>query len=385
MRPNNDNNVYVLGAGFSAEAGFPLVASFLSTTRDAIDWLDDNKRHEEVAAIERVLDFRHQAGSAGYRINVDLDNIEHLFSLAAAKPRAASELDIRLAIAATLDYCSSRSNPPIGRLRVDETAGWPVTDRLRKSAKRITGARSSQDIESSIYHYYAAFLSGLSSQKMRPGSNTIITLNYDLLLEESLRDLAIPIAYDLAGSGVTIDPTADINDGNASALRILKLHGSTNWGERADGSLIVHATHEGVRAGGLKPLLVPPTWNKNAAQALSRVWDSAVRSIAAATRLVLIGFSIPPYDQHFKYLLSVGLQDNSSLRTITIVDPLSNDLMPQYEAVFRSDQFNYGIVQTRRMKTAEFLYDPREVHQLGRARGHMGLQLVAHPTRGPVM
>jgi hypothetical protein len=29
MRPNNNNNVYILGAGFSAEAGLPLVASFL--------------------------------------------------------------------------------------------------------------------------------------------------------------------------------------------------------------------------------------------------------------------------------------------------------------------------------------------------------------------
>jgi hypothetical protein len=84
MRPNNNNNVYILGAGFSAEAGLPLVASFLARMRDAVDWLDDNGREEERQAIERVLEFRHRSSAAGYRMNLDLDNIEHLFSLAAA-------------------------------------------------------------------------------------------------------------------------------------------------------------------------------------------------------------------------------------------------------------------------------------------------------------
>jgi hypothetical protein len=76
MRPNNDNNVYILGAGFSAEAGIPLISSFLTRMRDAVDWLEKNRRDREREAIERVLDFRHQSAAAGYRINIDLDNIE---------------------------------------------------------------------------------------------------------------------------------------------------------------------------------------------------------------------------------------------------------------------------------------------------------------------
>ena len=42
MRPYNDNNVYILGAGFSAEAGLPVISSFLARMRDAVDWLDKN-------------------------------------------------------------------------------------------------------------------------------------------------------------------------------------------------------------------------------------------------------------------------------------------------------------------------------------------------------
>src|SRR5260370_42016374 len=108
MRPYNDNNVYILGAGFSSEAGLPLVSSFLARMRDAVDWLAASGRTSEREAIERVLDFRHESAAAGYRINIDLDNIEHLFSLAEAKPGTASGADIRLAIAATID-CTARN------------------------------------------------------------------------------------------------------------------------------------------------------------------------------------------------------------------------------------------------------------------------------------
>jgi hypothetical protein len=126
MRPNNNNNVYILGAGFSAEAGLPLVASFLARMRDAVDWLDDNGREEERQAIERVLEFRHRSSAAGYRMNLDLDNIEHLFSLAAAKLGSATAEDIRLAIAETLDFTAQTGTQLIARLRISEAEGWSL-------------------------------------------------------------------------------------------------------------------------------------------------------------------------------------------------------------------------------------------------------------------
>ena len=36
---------------------------------------------------------------------------------------------------------------------------------------------------------------------------------------------------------------------------------------------------------------------------------------------MIIGFSIPPTDLHFKYLLAAGLQNNYSLREIVFVNP----------------------------------------------------------------
>src|SRR2546425_11642212 len=131
MRPHNDNNVYILGAGFSAEAGLPVISSFLARMRDAVDWLDKAGRVAKREAIERVLDFRHESAAAGYRINIDLDNIEHLFSLAEAKPGTASGADICLAIAATIDFTARNGSPPIRRLRVSASKGSPCTPAWR--------------------------------------------------------------------------------------------------------------------------------------------------------------------------------------------------------------------------------------------------------------
>ena len=36
----NDHNVYILGAGFAAEAGLPLIKDFMNRMRDAAAWLE---------------------------------------------------------------------------------------------------------------------------------------------------------------------------------------------------------------------------------------------------------------------------------------------------------------------------------------------------------
>jgi hypothetical protein len=144
---------------------------------------------------------------------------------------------------------------------------------------------------------------------------------------------------------------------------------------------LVCRDYERVRLLNVAPLLVPPTWHKIAADVLLRVWDAAVQAIAMATRVILIGFSIPPADQDFKYLLAVALKDNSSLRSVRIVDPRAGELRGQYETVFREDQFNYGIVTARRMRAADFFYNQDEIEYLGRPVAHPGLDLVADDQR----
>jgi hypothetical protein len=81
----NDHNVYVIGAGFSKEAGLPVVGEFFNRTRDSVQWLKDNHYMREAEAVQRVLDFRLQAAAAALRVEMDVENIEQLFSLVAAQ------------------------------------------------------------------------------------------------------------------------------------------------------------------------------------------------------------------------------------------------------------------------------------------------------------
>lgn len=79
-----NHNVYILGAGFSFDAGIPLVYDFLNFMRDSLGWLENNGRDAEAQAVKNVFDFRKQASAATERINLNLENIEELFSLASA-------------------------------------------------------------------------------------------------------------------------------------------------------------------------------------------------------------------------------------------------------------------------------------------------------------
>jgi hypothetical protein len=203
----------------------------------------------------------------------------------------------------------------------------------------------------------------------------VITLNYDLILEEALRRLDIPISYALGGT-VDFHAAAGIDESHKDALQVLKLHGSVNWAQRPGASALVCEDYERVRALGLAPLLIPPTWQKTSAGAILSVWDAAVQAISKATRILMIGFSIPATDQHFKYLLAMGLKDNSSLRMVRIVDPRASALRTQYESVFREEQFKYGIASTREKTAERFLYDVSELAGLGRTPRHPGLIIV---------
>lgn len=90
----------------------------------------------------------------------------------------------------------------------------------------------STSISTTSNDYYAATLSGLTAAKRESGKNVVITLNYDVVVEEALRTLDIPISYQLSGGGVEFDPAAGIDESRAEALQVLKLHGSGNWAQK---------------------------------------------------------------------------------------------------------------------------------------------------------
>jgi hypothetical protein len=113
------------------------------------------------------------------------------------------------------------------------------------------------------------------------------------------------------------------------------------------------------------------------------VWDAAVRALRTATRIVILGYSIPPIDAHFKYLLAAGLQENISLRKIFFVNPAldgeheaerlnqgggAEQLRTRLFGVLGEQHFMRGIIEFAPEKTSVFFHGPRETtkHRLYR-------------------
>src|SRR5713101_893575 len=102
-------NVYVLGAGFSADAGAPLMNNFFSRARNLKDDPGSGLSSQEREIFGRVIQYRFGLDKALAKVLVDLDNIEQLFGflemeLQLSPPGAATlRNDMTYLIARTLE------------------------------------------------------------------------------------------------------------------------------------------------------------------------------------------------------------------------------------------------------------------------------------------
>ena len=204
IKAHNDRNVYILGAGFSTEAGLPLIKNFMNRMRDAAAWLEGRQdRKSELTAIESVLDFRLRASAAAYRVPLDVENIEELFSLASASDSTELSDQVTMAIAATLDFCRATALPQRqGRIAVSKIDG-PKWDRpqpcnwelSKQHEQRTTGTPGVSVYSCPLYEFYLGMLCGFFNEVESDRRDTIISLNYDTVVEDALWGLDLPFCY----------------------------------------------------------------------------------------------------------------------------------------------------------------------------------------------
>ena len=360
---NNDHNVYILGAGFSVDGGMPVVKNFLQKMRDALDWLEQQTdRQDEIHAVGEVLRFLHKAAAAGYRSILDAENIEEVFSLASASDDEQITNSMVLAIAATLDYCESQRLPlQICINLLESRTGRPP---LPKSMDQLDVGPGFSRHSAPIYQYYASAMLGLLGDAKPRANNTFVSFNYDLLLEEAL--IAAGVGFDY-GSALIPCGQSEASHGSAP-VSVLKLHGSVNWASSEHGKQIeVHSDYTSLRTVGKVPVLLPPTWRKDFSKHFADIWAKAVAAIRNATRICVIGFSMPETDVHFRYLLSAGLQDNISLRRIVFIDPSPEVIRDRITKVLRPEMFDRGILEILDAKVEYALCDAHFLRRLGRA------------------
>lgn len=361
-RPNINHNVYILGAGFSANAGLPLVTNFLERMADAVEWLYSHDREREAESVRSVFDFRLRAAGAAYRAEVNIDNIEELFSLASASEGENRADEVISAIAATLDFAELTTQHPTCEVEVKEESDNGTWIRKEKTFP--------------LYQLYAGIISGSMCNGPTETQNTVITLNYDTLLEDALAELDVPFHYGLPTKITTYHESAKcLNSKDRDTLPIYKLHGSVNWSKPSSRGrkTTVFGNYRNLYQNGGRVLLIPPTWRKIFAEQLVHVWEGAVEALNKATRIVVIGFSMPPTDNHFKYLIAAGLQRNISLRKFLFVNP-GLDSKRKERAKLRRNLFSIlrrelearGVVEPIPLTAKEFFLRRETLRKIGR-------------------
>jgi len=170
---------------------------------------------------------------------------------------------------------------------------------------------------------------------LKPRS-TVVTFNYDMILEESFKSAKLWNPSD--GYGVrVVGQTFDwcrrwlVQRGNPpspkSRIHLLKLHGSLGWTLYKNRMIRLKARPYYVRKGKREKISVlPPGWNKRIQVNPYRIfWREARLRMERCKALVIIGYSLPDTDLLARSLFAeVGRMRSARhnfLRQLVLVDP----------------------------------------------------------------
>jgi NAD-dependent SIR2 family protein deacetylase len=304
-----------------------------------------------IKQFREVFNFRQEMARAREKIDIDLDNIEELFGLVEMSHRLGmARPETRSAtlylIAKTLDLCIKVPGQRTRiRLQVDSSDASGLDALGTEIAQKMgtgTGDPVEVHYEMDMYDFFALVLGGCLDDpaKRERRSNVVITFNYDLLLENALLRVGLRPWY-----GQELDQEPAGNE-----VPVLKLHGSANWGvcsecgqvffpekiARSLAEIGLLRCDKCKRRGSLQPLLVPPSWDKtDHRKTMQPVWAHAVRELKRATRICVVGYSMPESDAFFRYLITLALADNHQLERFVIVDQgrTRGGLLPTFDEV----------------------------------------------------
>lgn len=244
-------------------------------------------------------------------------------------------------------------------------------------------------------HYYHLFWKTI---KKNNSNTSIITLNYDTLLEQAFDflfknhgyiDYCIPLMNyerlpELRNFNFWINPREPVSvdkDNNPISYKIIKLHGSLNWKyckccnqtlltpwdrmiDLNKGKFLGYTYPENKEYEFLCPidgtefqtLIMPPTYLKTIHHPLiSQLMAEASREIRATKKIVFIGYSLSSSDVHIKALFKKQMTPEKEL--IVINPKQKESLELNYRSLTPNVRFVYSSFE-------EFVNDEKEINSI---------------------
>lgn len=167
--------------------------------------------------------------------------------------------------------------------------------------------------------------------------DTVLTFNYDTLIEESLGKPSLwnpRDGYAVNAAGVRGNWYKNWRDEHEpdpkSGFKILKMHGSLNW-EKAPRGIKLKQRPYVVRGRGKIPvsekvLFLPPSYKKDVDRnPYKAIWQEARKGLENADSLIILGYSLPQNDFLAQALFAEAVRKRKSLgryiKMVAIANP----------------------------------------------------------------
>ncbi len=338
------DNVIILGAGFSKDAGIPLLSNFVDTMADIAvrkSWNGKAIPLSDIPIFDIPLEIRRDLDHYHGRANFDDRNLEDILSILTFNalgnnPRSMEHLKgLNRAIARTIELTCDVRHP--GIIGSDHRA------------INTTGPDAYRS-------FWRALFDWASPERTLP---TIISFNYDLVLERALfqvlnntyynscrpvvnsRFIQVRYFYEkniekfyevgycdyqtesddsfhlTPGSLVRVSDASSVS--NAKVIEILKLHGSINF--PLPGTDLTGASYSLVECLD-NPYILPPIVNKLASETPNAMWETALERLRKAKNVILVGYSLPQADVTIQYFFKAGLGPNLGINKLFVFDPV---------------------------------------------------------------
>jgi len=286
--------VYLLGAGFSAPLGIPIMSEFIRKSHKL------RREHSEFAYFDDVFKEIKTVQGTGNYFRGEPFNIEEILSILEMSRRLDEGTSFSLFeryICDVVKCCTPKIEP--------------------QDLKKVRGNWDSEffSIGSGLVNSYGCFVASLLGLTLqgrnvdvetvvkqeievlqanpRETAYSVVTLNYDMVLDKILSVIKGQLVEYIAPNVIRYDGMKNLPD----PLKIVKVHGSVE-----DQSII------------------PPTFNKGLYLTdLPVAWGEAFDALKRANEIRIIGYSLPNSDAYIQYILKGAIIQQQELEQVDII------------------------------------------------------------------
>lgn len=274
----DENIVYIIGAGFSAFAGLPVMSNFLTKSKEI--YFEDTTKYDYFR--ELFNKFNGMAKIKNY-FSANMFNIEEILSI----------------------------------LEMDVAIGNGEADFRDKFINYIKDVISYYSFEKGNFRFYTDKELGSLADKPFSTNNNVI--NYYGYFVASL--LQLKLYDDRISRSLKVDYLSSKNNYSVISFNYdmiieqIKNHITSFTREQEDRIFDIYKLHGSIDEKDI----IPPTWAKSISSDMKETWKDASKKLQNATQIRIIGYSLPITDSYFRFFLKSALLRNDRLKKIDII------------------------------------------------------------------